>query len=536
MKKKALAALCLAGLTVTQICVAGGNSNWSGSEKYQPPKEDTTVTDAHAATTATAQTEAQTSVTTDTEPATPADLAANKKATQKKDKKAAKKTAAAAKQTLPVTLTCDKADYDPETGDFEAQGHVKMVQGIETLLSTRAVGNVRTGDVWLKEGGTLIEPTNTMNGKWVHYNFNSKTGEIRKIDGKSKTDFYTSEHATIYPDRIVMDQGGTSTRCPAVKHTPCLSYSAQNIVIYPGEKLVARDVKVYIKGKHVYSRDYYENKFTESTERMMPRIGYSSSANGWYAELTVEKHIGGDGKTTAYMDKNYYSKAGYKPSYGIRHDERNFYVRLSLLDWDQDDDDIWLKKQMDWGLYYKNHHIMKGLPVSYSAYITHGLWKYDYQDQPSWHTEKAFFLNHDRIYLFDSKKTSLDLTVGRKWVHESLSDENTASNLYYATLGQKISPKFNIWAGYYREDKTSSLFNYGQPDMAKEMRTGFRWTPDDRNWVTLVNRYDIGKSQTYDTSLRWDHRFCCWVLGLEYRKKNYDDSNTFYITYNFLYW
>jgi hypothetical protein len=33
-----------------------------------------------------------------------------------------------------------------------------MVQGIETLLSTRAVGNVRTGDVWLKEGGTLIEP------------------------------------------------------------------------------------------------------------------------------------------------------------------------------------------------------------------------------------------------------------------------------------------------------------------------------------------------------------------------------------------
>ena len=43
MKKKALAALCLAGLTVTQICVAGGNSNWSGSEKYQPPKEDTTV-------------------------------------------------------------------------------------------------------------------------------------------------------------------------------------------------------------------------------------------------------------------------------------------------------------------------------------------------------------------------------------------------------------------------------------------------------------------------------------------------------------
>jgi hypothetical protein len=53
MKKKALAALCLAGLTVTQICVAGGNNNWSGSDKYQPPKEDKTVTDTTAATSAT---------------------------------------------------------------------------------------------------------------------------------------------------------------------------------------------------------------------------------------------------------------------------------------------------------------------------------------------------------------------------------------------------------------------------------------------------------------------------------------------------
>ena len=65
MKKKALAALCLAGLTVTQICVAGGNNNWSGSDKYQPPKEDKTVTDTTAATSDITQTEGQTGVTTD---------------------------------------------------------------------------------------------------------------------------------------------------------------------------------------------------------------------------------------------------------------------------------------------------------------------------------------------------------------------------------------------------------------------------------------------------------------------------------------
>ena len=128
MKKKALAALCLAGLTATQICVAGGNSNWSGSEKYQPPAEDKTQVET------TTSADNTTGVTS--EAATPADLAANKQAAKAKDKKA-QKDAAAKKQALPVILTCDKADYDPETGDFEAQGNVKMVQGLETLHSVR---------------------------------------------------------------------------------------------------------------------------------------------------------------------------------------------------------------------------------------------------------------------------------------------------------------------------------------------------------------------------------------------------------------
>ena len=268
----------------------------------------------------------------------------------------------------------------------------------------------------------------------------------------------------------------------------------------------------------------------------MPHIGYSSSVNGWYVELEVEKNIGGDGKTKIGTDQNYYTKAGYKPAYYLRHDERNFYTTLQMLDWEQDSNDLWLKKQMEWGLYYKNHHIMKGLPLSYSASVTHGLWKYEDRDYSSWHTEKALYLNHDRIHPFNSQKTSLDLTVGRKWVHESFTDEDQSTNMYYATLGQIISPKWNVWTGYYREDLTSSLFDYGQPDMAKEWRNGLRWKPDDHNWFTVVNRYDIGKSQVYDTSIRWDHRFCCWVLGVEYRKKNYDNSSTFFVNYNFLYW
>ena len=58
----------------------------------------------------------------------------------------------------------------------------------------------------------------------------------------------------------------------------------------------------------------------------MPRIGYDGSDNGMYAKLQVDYNLGP--KTDFYADLAYYSKAGYKPMYGINHDERNFNIKV----------------------------------------------------------------------------------------------------------------------------------------------------------------------------------------------------------------
>ena len=89
-------------------------------------------------------------------------------------------------------------------------------------------------------------------------------------------------------------------------------------------------------------------------------------------------------------------------------------------------------------------------------------------------------MTNDRINLFNSKKTALDLTIGRKWVRESYKgasgddENNSTSNIYHATLTQFVSPKLTAWTGYYREDLKNSLYDYGSyglPDMARELRT-----------------------------------------------------------------
>lgn len=434
---------------------------------------------------------------------------------------------------LPIHFTGDHAEYDSVSGDFEVSGNVIIKQGEEQLLTSHAHGNMKTGDVWLESGGTLVEPGTRMNGKWVHYNFNTKTGEIKEIHGKGEKDYFDAPHATIYPDKMVVDEGGTTSRCPAVKHAPCLSIKAKTFEVYPKEKMVAHDVQVFVKGKHVYSRDRWENRLDDKKEeRIMPRVGWDGDDNGFYVKLEVEKPL--SDKTTVYADIAEYSKAGFKPMYELKHREHNF--DLSLKNGWEEDDDHWYKKESNWRLDYKKHRIADNLPLSYSAYYEHGLWKREDRNYKSWHTEYGVYLNHDPIYLFNSKDTVLNLTIGEKWVNESRTDETKSTEMYYATLGQKINDNLRTWVGYYQEDQTSNLFDLGQPDMAKELRNGLQYKFDDKNTFTIVNRFDLGKGKEYETSYKWLHRFCCWAIEFEYQNEVYDDDKTFSVRYYFLNW
>lgn len=439
-------------------------------------------------------------------------------------------------EVIPIDVSADHAEYDNTSGDFHASGNVVIIQGEEKLLTDYAVGNMKTGDIWLHKGGTIIEPKSKVHGQWAHYNFNSKTGEIKKVSGKNMKDIFDAPHAQIYPDKIVLDEGGRTARCPAVKHPPCLSVTAEKFEIYPNDKLVAHEVKVFIRGKHVYSRSLWVNRFNDDGKsKIMPRVGYDGSDNGAYIKLEATQPI--SEKTMVDIELPKYSKAGFKPSYKISHDERNF--KISYFNGWEKDDDLWYKKQNTWRLDYKNHHIVDGLPLNYSAYFEYGLWNSWYTESKkssakSWHKEYAIYLNHDPIYLFNSKDTVLNLTVGKKWINESVTGETRSTDMYYATLGHRFTPKWRTWAGYYYEKQTSDLFELGQPDMAKELRNGIQWSPDERNEISIINRYDLGKHRNYETDYRWLHKFCCWGLEFTYEQEHYDGGNgSFKVQYYF---
>ncbi len=470
-----------------------------------------------------------------------------------KEKKGAKK--------LPLIIQGNDAQYSSESGDFIIEGNVSLEQGTTKMYSSKAVGNEKTGDIWLLEGGTLREPANTVYSRWAHYNFNKETGELLHIKGASgsnrnntKFDYFEAPHGIIENGMMILDKGGMVTRCPAVKQPPCLSVKAKTITIIPNDRIIARKVQVFVKGKHIYSRDVWINDLQRKASPLNPRVGWDDE-RGWHVALGYSRPIGNPllkNPTTFSMKQIYYSKSKYKPVYAIRHDEKDFYVQVNHgYVYDSDDDRLdegrWLHKKIDWGLFLKPHRIAKGLPLSVDGFITHGLWKYDHLDWKSWHTEKAVYLRHDRFYPLGGQKLYVDLMLGRKWVKESLDNRTTRrygnnlhTNIYHGTIGYRFSDKWNIWTTYHNEHKTSYLFSKGQPSFSKELRMGVAWSPDTHNTFTIVNRRNMDSDSrthgNYTTTFSWKHRFCCEVLSVSYQKKHYNKKDEWVVELDFINW
>ncbi|NLH46301.1 MAG: organic solvent tolerance protein OstA [Acholeplasmataceae bacterium] len=435
------------------------------------------------------------------------------------------------KQVLPIILYGDNVLYHKDTGEFSATGNVRVLQGQQTLYTTKVEGNLQSGDVFLQSGGRLTEPDAQMTGEWIHYNFNNKTGEIKKIAGTSGKDIFKADHAIVMPEVITLDDGGQVTRCPAVEHDPCVLVTAKKVEIYPKEKIVAHDVKVFIKGKHIYSRDLLVNRLDSKQEQSFaPKIGYSDN-DGFKVKVHYEYSL--NERLAAVGDFNYYDKHGYRPTYGLHYDDKHFFAKVQD-GWSEDSDDNWIKRESDITVGLKGQRIREGLPLSYSAYYNHGLWKEDSLE--SWHTEYGVFLKHDRIYFDDAKSAFVDLGIGAKQKKESYNDSTTNTMTYKAVVGKKFDERWNTWASYYWEKSEEDLFQYNRPDMQEELQNGLTYHFDKNNSLTFVNRYDLGNSGVYEQDWRYIHDFCCFQIEIEYRNKKFEGDKSWHIKYDLVRW
>ena len=465
------------------------------------------------------QTKPQPAMELDKTTVTKTDKMLEQKPAQPKDSKN-KKTAKVKKSTAPLTIEGDELYFDDHTGEVHAKGKVVVTQNPDTLKTEEMRGNTKTTEVWIDGVATIIQPEvqTTMTGHTVHYNYGTKNGEMAEPHGLVGAERVAGKDAQFYPDHLVSHEA-TMTRCPA--KVPDYHVSATKVEIWPGDKLIAYNAKVWIKNTVIYSIPKYQRSLKDDDKSEMPKFNYNNR-DGFSVEQYFEYPL--TDNWALGTSQIYYTKQGYRPQYSLIDREDRYTVRVTEGHY-RDDSSNWIKKKPEFRFDWHSQRIGK-LPWTYTFSAIYGKW-IDGGKQ-SWHEDYTIYFTHDPIKLSDS----LTFYFGNGWEKVKESYDGSVVNTYKAnaSLYKKVSPKLTLWAGYNYTQNNNSLFDYNRTDVGKELISGIAYKFDRLNTVSVWKSYDLENKRTYSDTISWQRNLHCWNMTLNYERKRFD--NTRHITWN----
>ena len=413
------------------------------------------------------------------------------------------------KPPQPIEIVADEMYFSDKTGELFARGNVVITQEKSKIYADIVRGNDKQTELWIDGKARLIEPKTDLVGMKIHYNYGHTFGTMQEINGKCGSDFVTGKRARFEKGKYTV-YDATMTGCPT-KGTPDYRTTARKIEIWPNDKLIAYDAKLWVKNVVAYSTPRYMRSLKKEDEKKneFPRFGYADK-DGFYIAQTFNYPV--SDTFSAYLDATYYSASGFKPAIGFKQQIADSSLQGIYGEF-RDGNGNWIKKEPEfvWALSRK----IAQLPISYSVSATYGKWTDTAKS--SWHQDYSLYFSHDPIYLDKEKTWSLSLGTGVQHVRESY--DNSYQNIfrYSAGITKKLSPAVTTWVGYNFTNNNNSAFAYNKIDVAQEGVFGLSWKVNNRTTLSYSTSYDLANSRAYENYYTINHSFHCWEMNLTYR-------------------
>lgn len=407
----------------------------------------------------------------------------------------------------PIVIEADEIYFSDLTGNMFAKGQVVIVQDKSRLTGELIRGNTKQNEVWIDDKAKFTEPGVSLTGSQIRYNYGNQSGTIAAPNGKIGRDFVVGERLDLLPGEYII-HNGTVTACPA--KVPDYHVSATKVEIWPDDKLIAYNVKFWIKDKVIYSMPKYQKSLRKDAASEFPSVGYTNQ-DGFFIVQHLEYPIGD--KVAVFTDLGYYSKRGYRPVYGAINRERDYSLGV-VHGYFRDTDNRWIKKEPEFRFDFYSHRL-GSLPVSYRFYAIYGKWTD--AAKTSWHQDYNLYFSGDPIRLDDTLK--LYLGTGVQHVRESFNGSHQNVFSYDATLYKTWSPRFTSFVGYQYTKNNQTLFEYNKNDLARQLNLGFTYQIDRLNTVSFLQTYDVKNNRVYDQDVTWYRNLHCWEAIITYRIK-----------------
>ncbi len=140
----------------------------------------------------------------------------------------------------PIEVNGDQVEYLPKEKKVIGKGNVSIDYGDTRLTCDKITVDTETKDADAEGNVLLKSPTGEVRGQRVRYNFTTKQGEILKPRIKSGEWYGGGDKGDLEADGSVRIKEGYITSCDREK--PHYKIASKNIVIYPDNKVVAKNV------------------------------------------------------------------------------------------------------------------------------------------------------------------------------------------------------------------------------------------------------------------------------------------------------
>ncbi len=147
--------------------------------------------------------------------------------------------------TSNINITGLETQFDPVTGIATATGDVDIrYEGVQ-IKAGRAEYNSNTGDVMAREGVTVVKDGQIFRGENIIYNVKTEDLTANHIKGSLDPIFYDMDDFSTNLSELERIDGLDSVFTTHDSAVPNYHVKAKTITIYPGDRVVMKNVKVY---------------------------------------------------------------------------------------------------------------------------------------------------------------------------------------------------------------------------------------------------------------------------------------------------
>lgn len=207
-----------------------------------------------------------------------------------------------------IRLTAESYEFSLDMRSFIATGNVKLIRGPDVITADKISGDLLSGDI-LAEGSVHYEGSiETLDGDIFRYNFLTKNGIAQNAMAKYGPIIFTGKQIKS-ENGVLSIKRSTFTTCD--KQKPHYHISAKEIIINPGNELVARNASINIMGKSIISIPRYKVDLSEdkASAELLPIIMYSEKS-GISANYSFD--LASDPKTDLALEIRYSTREDFQ--------------------------------------------------------------------------------------------------------------------------------------------------------------------------------------------------------------------------------